>query len=517
MRRIFTMTFMTVFAALLALTATSCKKREVKKIVVDNQFAISLFNDTVLIKDLINDMDSTTNSWLRVNEDGSLSAYYADTINGVLKASDMLGGLEDIDFTTSTGFTMPWMELTNVNDTTVDVEKFMTVPFNYDGFNIEEVIIRKGVMSFGFEVNLEADMLRRIELYSNDIVSPSGETLVIAIDYNNKGDHSVDLSDYHVYPVDDTVAFGARVTLHCEGIYEGGDYECVSSGGLTGVGFKTVYAIVTKSLDSIFDDSQDIDFGINGLSGSAMLPVPTIAITYRNTFGLTASGDFTKMDFYSGKTGQITDFLIGDHVDIDIEPTNGEYRSFIIEGFQEEIDALAGYTRLDFSGALNMAMPGEHISISDTSTVDVIANVDMPMSFKISDMRYMDTIALSLGDGLDDQSYLDEVRFIINTFNQIPLEVRMQGLFVRNNHVIDSLFDAGPATIEYNEASEMVCVIDGDKLHNVTRADHLILRLNVTTDFDRDPVMVTLRESDGIALRMRMRTKTSEINLDDIL
>ena len=46
----------------------------------------------------------------------------------------------------------------------------------------------------------------------------------------------------------------------------------------------------------------------------------------------------------------------------------------------------------------------------------------------------------------------------------------------------------------------------------------MILRLGLTTDFDNSgPQTVVFKVTDGIAVRMKMLTKTSEINIDDVL
>lgn len=508
MKRLFRITIMMAIVALIASVTASCKKQEVKKIAIDNHFAIALFNDTISVRDLLNDLDSTCNSWLRVRND-SIFAYYADSVNGVLRASDLLDSrIEDLDFTTNTEFTMPEFDPTNNHDTVIGVDKFMAMPFNFDGFNIDSVLLRKGMMSFDFEVQPPIEQMRRIEIFSNQLISPDGEPLLISIDYN-KGRYSLNLADYRVIPEEDTVSFGARITLHVDsGVYPGGDYECALTGGLTNVGFKTVYALVTKPLDSIFSDQTAIDFGINGLSGSAFLPVPRIHVTYRNTFGMMADGDITKLDFYNSRTGLITDLLAADHVDVDIYPTNGLYRHFTMTGFTDQIDALAGYTRLDFDGSVVMAMPGDHISVSDTSSVDVIADIEMPFSFKITDLRYTDTVNINFGEDVNIENYFDEIKFFVDYDNKIPLEVQMQGLFMRDGHVVDSLFDNG-GTILYNEPATVTTVVNDRKLRHVMKSDQMILRLGVNTDFQDDPVLI--RESNTIALRLRMLTKTSEI------
>lgn len=510
MRKIIKDSIMAVLLILMVLATASCKKEGIKKIAVDNQFAILIYNDTISLKQILNDMDSTTNSWIRVRND-SIFAYYADSVNGVLKASDLLGGLDDVDFTTNTMFTMPEFVASGTQDTVIAVDKFMTIPFHYDGFSIQEVELRKGILSFGIELQPAFPELRKVEIYSNQLLSPSGEPLSLEVECN-KGSQSVDLANYSVIPEDDTVAFGARITMHITGSsYQGGDYQCISTGGLTGVGFKTVYAIVTKTLDSLFYNENPIDFGVKGLSGSALLPVPKINITYRNTFGLTADGDITKLQFLNEHSGYVTDLLAADHVDVDIYPTNGLYRNFTVTGFTDQIEALAGYTHLDFGGRVTMALPGDRISISDTSTVDVIGDIEMPLSFKLTDLRYIDTFDVTFGNDVSIQNYFDEIDFFIDYDNKIPIQLVMQGLFLRHGHVIDSLFDDG-GSILYNEPATLECVITDDKVKNVMRANQMVMRLGVSTEFQNDPVMIL--ESEHLALRMKMLTKTTEIDLN---
>lgn len=516
MRRVFKNSLLAVLLVLIAVAAVSCKKKQVNKIAVNNQIAISLFHDTITIREILGDMDSTATSWLRVNEDGTLSAYYSDSIMGAINAKDFLSDLPVVDINTTTGFTMPMFDPLNNHDTVIDSPRFMTFPFHYDGFEIENVVLRRGVLDFSFEVQPRIEVFKQMEIYSNQLISPSGEPLSIVVDSDNGHQH-LDLSNYQIVPENDTVVMGARITIHVEsGVYSGGYYECTMSGGLDNVMFKTVYAIVTKPLDSLFSDQVAIDYGINGLSGNIDVPSPNIGVTYRNTFGFGAVTDINTLEFYSGKTGQYTP-LISDHINLNIEPTNGEYHKFNVTGFEPMLHFDDGYNRLDFAGGVTMALPGEHISISDTSTVDIIADVDLPLSFSITDLRYTDTVAISLGNDVNVQNYLDEIDFFIDYTNTVPVQVEMQGLFLRNNQVIDSLFDGG-GTILYNQPGSLQCIITDQKMRNVMRANKMILRLGLTTDFDNSgPQTVVFKVTDGIAVRMKMLTKTSEINIDDVL
>ena len=92
MRRFCQITILTIVAIFLAFTTMSCNKK-VKKIKVDNQFAISIFNDTISLREILHEMDSTSNTWLRVRND-SVFVFYSDSVNVVLNARDMLSQVD---------------------------------------------------------------------------------------------------------------------------------------------------------------------------------------------------------------------------------------------------------------------------------------------------------------------------------------------------------------------------------------------------------------------------------------
>lgn len=509
----------TALVLLTVISVFSCKKNAVKKVAVDTQFAVALFSDTVSLMQIITDMDSTTKTWLRVRND-SIFAYYVDTIRDVLKASDLLNNIEDMESTTSTNFSMPAYDPTNNHDTVIIVDEFLTVPFHYDGYNIKEVLLRSGELRLNFHVTPTIEHLQKLEIFSNQIMTPEGDTLKLTVD-NDHADRTLDLSNYIVIPENDTVALGARVYLHVDsGVYPGGEYESDLEYSLKNINFKTIYGTIDKPFETIYDDQTAIDFGINGLTGSAVLPVPIINYDFCNTFGLGAVGDVTKLQFVNGSTGLVTSLLAGDMVEVEVTPTQGGWNHSQITGFTETIDALAGYTRLDFGGVVYMGLNDHDFSISDTSTVDIAANIEMPFSFKISDLCYNDTIdvnfsdASSTADEIDD--YIDEIDFYVDYNNKIKLDVVMQGIFMKNGVVLDSLF-IEDSKLKYTTDGEIrhlpEVAVTGRKLKNVLRSNQMILRLGVSTDeISDDPVM--LMDYDAVYLRLRIHTKSSEIDLN---
>ena len=132
MRIKFTKLIPIALVSLVLIVAVACKQKNVKKIVVHNQFAISLYRDTISINDLFNHLDSTTTTWLRVDDDGNLSAFYKDTILGVVNASDFMDNVPDVEINESTEFSVP--SFPPVPGPTVEyvIDYNVDVPFTYE-------------------------------------------------------------------------------------------------------------------------------------------------------------------------------------------------------------------------------------------------------------------------------------------------------------------------------------------------------------------------------------------------
>ena len=525
MRKIFTFLITAILGILMLLPMTSCQKKNVNKIAVDTEFAVALLNDTLTISELMNEMDSTTNNWLRIRND-SIFAYYGDTINNVVSASKFLSNIKDVSFNTATSFTLPPIVGGVESDTTLYAERFATIPFHYEGFEINEVLLRSGSLEFDFDLNPAIPMLKKIVIYSEQLEMPDGEMFEIEFTFPGNAECSVNLADCKIIPDNDTVAFSSKIIFHYSPDmgFTGGEYNCELNGGISSVMFNTVYGIITKSMDSVFSDQVLIDFGINGLSGSCYLPVPTVQISYQNTFGLGAVADITQLDLVNTRTGLITDMLAEEQVEVVVDPTNGEYISTRIDGFTDQIDLLAGYTRLDFAG--DVMMVGQEngaITISDTSTVNIVGEVEMPVSFKMSDIRYTDTLDVNFS-GYDQEDIetveelFEEIDFLVDYNSKIKINLDMQIYLMRNNTVIDSLFNC-TQSLNYSTGSDLssldIDAITGHKLRNFLRANKMIVNVGASTEsISPEPVM--MMDTDGLYLIIRVLTKMNEIDFDDL-
>ena len=524
MRRFCQITIMTIFAVILAFTTVSCKKK-VKKIKVDNQFAVSLFDDTITLREILNDMDSTAKQWLRVRND-SIFIYYSDSINVVLNARELLSQNSIRYPEARSSIFVPSFGATSGNDTTIAFHNVIELDFKFDEFSIDSVVFRSGILNLDIALDPIIAPLEKVEIYSSQLFTPDNDTLVLTYDNNHPYVH-LPFEDLKVAPEGDTVIyFGVKIVMN--DYYPGGDHDIIYSGSLDDIMFKTLYAQVNKDLDSLFTADTEINFGVPGLTGeSFMLPNPNIDITYRNSFGIQAQLNINKLQFINENNGYVTDLILN-YPPILIDTTHGAYKSFKFPDFTNQLNALAGYTRLNFEGRALLPETSTHISISDTSELDIIADIEMPLSFNISDLHYCDTVELDLGGndnndvGVDD--YFDEVDFFIDYVNTIPLRIDMQGVFLKDGAASDSLFD-NTQHIDFDLTNHHIptggtlsCYVTTDsddpehsKLAHIMQADHMVLRLGVSTDGRN----VNINESDYIKLRLRILTHTTEINIDN--
>lgn len=520
MKNRFTRIIPILLVSLVLILAISCKKKNVKKIAVDNQFAISLFADSMSMMDVLGMMDSTTATWLRVKEDGSIVAFYDNRMDSVVMASDILDNVDDMTIDpTTTSFTLPPVNPSKAGAVdTLQVPTFMAFPVNFAGFEIRLVEMRSGMMSFTVELSDHIDMLKTVIISTNSIRTKDDKPLSLILDMSGtSATDAVDLANCMLIP-DSThsVSFSAAVVMEVDPAnpYPGGDYDCTISGGITDVAFKTVHGVINQTIGQTFENNLDINFGINGIDGDLFLPIPKVSLIYRNTFGFGTECDVTKLRLV--KTNGDYANLLGDNdsIVVDVYPTGGDTVYHRIEGFAQQVNIMEHYKSFEFNGHVGIIFDTQgEVEVSDTSRIDVIGNIEMPLAMKVSDLHYCDTVDVDLNADLPENSYFSEIDFFIDADSKIKMDLDLQVLFLNSNGaVVDSLFD-GQHTINYNEVNTLQTIITNDRVARIMSAKKLVMKVTLSTDeISSDPVEFNV--ADRLALRMRMLTKATEISME---
>ena len=181
-----------------------------------------------------------------------------------------------------------------------------------------------------------------------------------------------------------------------------------------------------------FSGVQDINFGIANLSGDFSLIKPLININYVNTFGFEAVAIIDSL-YLKDESDNATSLIKNwKSMEIDLEPTGEEYNSLnnFTSLLVDEISLLNNYNQMRFGG--NIVMSCDDMSedmISKDSHIDVVAGIEIPMSFKMNELRYLDTIdfELALTDEGSEiftlENPFDELKFKFIIENKLPIQI----------------------------------------------------------------------------------------------
>lgn len=549
----------------------SCANNDIDKVNVDNQFAVSLFSGTVKVGDLLGGIGSGLSEYIQVSENGRIYAYYADSVENAVVATNILTGIQDVTFQTSAEFELPEIpglsdipgvdvpdiDIPDIDIPDIDIpgildsldipdtpeipdisidsvvvftfNDFVSIPFEYDGYEINFVELKNGRLYLNLSTSLA--QLKNVVLSTDNIRLGDGSSLELNLDFTQgqKQYIDLDLTNCVIAPENKNITFSAILSLDIpldQGL-EGGLYTVDLDGGIMDVEFKTIDG---KINDFVFDfvGSHDFDFSIPNVSGALKIATPEFSIKYINTFGFKANGTIDSL-YLSDTNGNITSLIKdGERVELFLHPTGENYDSIseLDEKLVDEINILQGFNQLTFNG--DIVLSCDEVTenmITDESHIDIIADLAIPLEFEMENLSYVNKFDFNLDLNSEENSesmqlgnVFDELEFKFVFNNTIPVQIRPQVYVLENGNVIDSLFN-NEACIHgkfdnSNTIPEDILIVNvtGKKLENVQLADQLMLDITLSTEGER----IVLNTNDYFDIRIGLKTKTSEINLSDL-
>ena len=513
--------------ALVVVLFFSCQKNDIKKVEIDNQFAISLFSDTVRIGDFIGGMDSTMSDYIQVSEDGIIHVCYSDSIINAVVASDILAKFDDVTFETSSQFELPVLPPSPVPvPIELPLDNLFSVPFEYDGYEINFVKIKTGKIFFNITTNFT--ILEELSLVTDNIKLADGSSLELNLNVDDNGMQTVEinLAECEIIPVDGNIVFSGNIkaTYSTEGV--GGTYNFDMSGGLTDIQFQSIDGAI-PAITFDFRANKDLSLNFPNLYGDLKVQTPEFSIKYINSFGFKADAFIDSLYLTDGDGNMTSIVEDWNQLEIMLNST-GENFGLIDElddALVDEINILDDYNNLTFKGTV--ILDCDEVAsdmITDESHIDIIGNVALPLEFDIQSLSYIDTLDfnLSLGEqengdtqSIHVEDIFDELEFKFVFENALPIQIKPQMYILENGTVIDSLFEGDSfihACFDNTPIEDILIVkVTDNKLVNVQLADQLMLDINLSS-LGNDIVINT----DGyFNLRLGLKTKTTEIYVDD--
>ena len=507
----------------------SCDNDGVKRIEVDNQIALSLFADTVRMGDLLNSLDSTASSFLRVSEEGEMFIYFVDSVKNAVHASDIMSGLQDFSFSAGSEIELPTIPPSPVPvPMELPFDDFASIPFEYEGYEINSVVLSSGRLYLNLSTNLS--LINTVKLSTNDIRMQDGSGLEVTVDLTQGGNSviDIDLTNCEVVPLNNAITFSALVvvTLSDQGL--GGVYNFDLNGNISDVEFNSLDGAIQ---DTRFDFIGSHEFQINfpNLSGDLKIATPEFSVKYVNSFGFSADGFIDSLYLTDSNGNDYSMIKDWNEVELSLESTGNSYGLItdLDEELVDEIDILKDYSTITFNG--NIVMGCDNVSgsmIDENSHIDVIADFALPLEFNIEDLLYTYAMPFNLSLSLDSaeneqssfgvENVFDELEFKFVFENALPVQIIPQMYMLQNGAVIDSLF-SNNAFIHGNFGGELIedivtVTIAENKLHNAQLADQLLMKVR----FSSLGNTVSINTNDYFNLRIGLKTRTSEINMEGL-
>ena len=202
----------------MALAFPSCKKNNVRKIEVNNSFALSLLQDEVSVSELLERMDSTSVEWVRVMPDNTVCAIFYDTIRDAVNGAKLLDRVEDIQIQNSCDVDVPVVEIPAEvaqiwtydpsyvfeYQIQVDADTMFAVNFAVEQFELNSLVMESG--NLAFHVNAAPEQTFPVQVQSavmqtNEILYNSGNGFEVSL--TNPGDVNQDLAGMIIEPLKD--------------------------------------------------------------------------------------------------------------------------------------------------------------------------------------------------------------------------------------------------------------------------------------------------------------------------
>lgn len=148
------------------------------------------------------------------------------------------------------------------------------------------------------------------------------------------------------------------------------------------------------------------------------------------------------------------------------------------------------------------------VSVSDTCSIDVVIDTEIPFDFVVDDVRYLDTTDLNLS-GIKSPEQIEKLSLELAISSTVPLNMnarfftydseteRITDTLVAEDRLIAASFDGHPTT------TEVILEVTGDKVVHLIKSDRLISCYELDTEAHN----VVLNGQQGVNVFMKARVK----------
>ncbi len=460
-------------------------------------FAIPLLQTSLTMNDVIEPGENIV-----YDQDGLIHFIYTDDNVSTIQVEDIVDIPPQLDFQKS-------YEMTTVVLLGDETQKLFDEDLNYDltvhvGYELMEATLKNSAMSYTITSNIDETM-RVVMEFPNTIDPATSSPVVASIDITNTGSPvtgSIDFSgtttildnpnqlpvNYEIWIIEDgsPLALNAGDELTIDLSLGTLDYSM-----LKGKFGKTTYPVAADQMDFDVEFFDEIDGDINFAN-------PELTLTYKNSIGLPIAAVLNLEGNDLNGSTQDLNYLSS--------PGNDTiyFQSPTVIGSTYNGELVFNETNSDIGDLL--ALPPKQINyegnattntfgtstdnfVTDSSKIVLGFEMDIPVSFKASNITFQDTLDVDMEDNFsEDVDYADMTAIVENGF---PFELDLTIVLVdqANNQIDDLTFSQtvasavvnGDGEITSSTTTELSVRLDNQFLANLEIAKEAYVVANAST------------------------------------
>lgn len=469
------------------------------------------------LQDVLEAIDS--NGLVSQYEDSLLYIYYSDTAYS-LDASDIIDLPDKITSETyiESDVNIPgWLTLGDGLPFTFTKTERLDFEIEADD-QIDLIILSGGILNI--VVSSEFQHSGELSITSSQIWDSNGDSLelmftISELDGSFMSDTDYDMTGYSFEMMEENDT--AYIDLHFSltlvkeagvGVTVGEEASIIMS--FENMEFSHIYGFVAQR--EVLNVSQTIDIAFYDAVASladVYFKDPQFNLYVDNSYGIPLTIDLSQIVARSTSEGTSTPLVFDDPADEEFQieaPTVAQLGQTVttahfINAETSNIDEIlvSSPDKIDFDIIASTGSPlgGPQNFLLDTSKMDIIAELVLPMWLQTGGYVLQDTIELALDAMESNLSMIERAELTITMTNELPLEVRLQGYFMDTitNIVYDSLFDEGtlpllesaPVDAEGDlvrsllEEYSVVVELTGEELANLEKVNGLWFKADAST------------------------------------
>ena len=470
-----------VFLSLLAMLFVACKKdhydvSNVHGVNAEGEMLLPIGSASFSVTDLIQQFK--IDSLITCSEEGNLSYVFHYENYGVLKGEELLK-FKDLEY--SEHFAVD-------NLFPIIVPQAFDTMLHFDQtikFESDHIYVMGGVMKsghFDFDLASNIGLLQRVVIRSSNIKDANGHDLMMNFDLNSS-DIQLDLGGmFYTTDTANTLDLSYDLYVRLQGVLEPELFLDVDVRGVD-LAIKEMSGYVDtfesrNQLDSLFS------LFAGNVSGSMEVYGARLNLYERNTFDLDTR---LVVDTAWVFDGDAVPNSILEPLPLSVEiPTQFQFGKVLEKKLNGKISA-NGFDVFAVSRFIvNPFGMSDLVSVSDTCSVDVMIDTEIPFAFAVNDVRYVDTVDLNLNIEAPEQ--IERLTLELTFTSTIPLNMNAQfftfdsetgqitDTLAAEDKLISASYDGEPVT------TEVTLEVTGERVEHLNHSDRLISIYEMDTE-----------------------------------